>query len=105
MSKSIEIQYLVTTRFPVDREIRELDKQIADTIDWQEEDLSKVKIERVLSDLGLGQTTALVMNKTEEETIMPVPCAKCGELINICVRADRKPHIFHSECFENRNSK
>lgn len=94
MSKRVEIQYLITTEFPVDRDIRELDKQVAAAIDWAEEDLSEVKIERV-SD---GEPSVLVMHKTVDETIMPVPCEGCGEPIEICVRADRKPSLWHSEC-------
>ena len=99
MSKGVEVRYLVTTQFPVDRDIRELDKQVAAAIDWQDdEDLATVKIERVAP----NQTPTLVMNKTEDETIMPVPCMECGEPIEMCVRKDRKPYVWHSECFKSR---
>lgn len=99
MSKRVEVRYVLTTEFPVDRDIRELDKQVAGAIDWQDdEDLATVKIERV-SD---SESPVLVMNKTTDETIMPVPCMGCGEPIETCVRADRKPYIWHSECFKSR---
>ena len=99
MSKRVEVRYLITTEFPVNSDIRELDKQVAAAIDWQDdEDLATVKIERVVP----NQTPTLVMNKTADETIMPVPCMGCGEPIETCVRKDRKPFIWHSECFESR---
>ena len=97
MSKKVE--YRITTQFQADKDIRELDRQVAAAIDWQDDgDLAIVCIERLLPD----GTRALVMNKTADETIMPVPCMECGEPIETCVRADRKPFVWHEECFEKR---
>ena len=99
MSKKVEVEYRVTTQFQADKDVRELDRQVAAAIDWQNDvDLAIVRIERLLPD----GTRALVMNKTADETIMPVPCMGCGEPIEVCVRADRKPFVWHSECFEKR---